>query len=297
MGVLPSLSVVLVQEMARFNALLSCIGSSLVDVQRALRGELSFSKALDDVASSMTANAVPRLWSAMAYPSLASLQLWMEDLIARVAFFARWLKEGQPRQLWLSAFFFPQGLLTAVLQQHARTHKQPIDALTFQVTVEEEEQQQGGEGEQAEGEHNKKGEGEGEEGREEEGAGGVLIRGLYCEGGRWNADRRVLDEAKEGEVLAGMPVIRLTPSLTLSTPLPGHSNYLCPLYKTRLRAGELSTTGSRRISWFPWTFPQIDRHLIGLYEVVPSSRNHIETLHYPTAHIQCIPRVSCSYKV
>jgi dynein heavy chain len=33
---------------------------------------------------------------------------------------------------WISAFFFPQGFLTSILQIHARKQKVPIDSLAFQ---------------------------------------------------------------------------------------------------------------------------------------------------------------------
>lgn len=35
---------------------------------------------------------------------------------------------------WISAFFFPQGFLTSVLQIFARKTKLPVDSLTFSFT-------------------------------------------------------------------------------------------------------------------------------------------------------------------
>lgn len=37
----------------------------------------------------------------------------------------------------MSCFFFPQGLLTAFLQTHARKHKIPIDTLSFKFKITE----------------------------------------------------------------------------------------------------------------------------------------------------------------
>jgi dynein heavy chain len=43
-----------------------------------------------------------------------------------------WLKKGcKPGGYWLSAFFFPQGFLTSVLQNYARKTKSAIDTLDF----------------------------------------------------------------------------------------------------------------------------------------------------------------------
>ena len=227
-GLLPSLSVVLVQEMERFNRLLCCMRCSLLELQRAVRGELVMSASLDDVAVCMAANEVPKLWCALAYPSLASLQRWLVDLIARVAFFRAWLQQGPPSTVWLSAFFFPQGFLTAVLQMHARKSRIPIDSLqwTFSVLSHPTESTASA-------------------AASEQALDGVVIRGLFCEGGRWNSERGVLEDAKDGELLAELPPIHFQPIAAsaavaqLSPPL----SYACPVYKTSLRAGQLSTTG------------------------------------------------------
>ena len=37
--------------------------------------------------------------------------------------------------MWMSGFYSPQALLTAILQNHARKHKIPINELTFNVKV------------------------------------------------------------------------------------------------------------------------------------------------------------------
>jgi dynein heavy chain len=40
-----------------------------------------------------------------------------------------------PNSYWISCFFFPQGLLTAILQTFARKNKVPIDTLAFKFKV------------------------------------------------------------------------------------------------------------------------------------------------------------------
>jgi dynein heavy chain len=56
---------------------------------------------------------------------------WFTDFIERVTFFRQALNE-RPKIYWISAFFFPQGFLTSVLQIHARKIKIPVDTLNFQ---------------------------------------------------------------------------------------------------------------------------------------------------------------------
>ena len=249
-GVLPSLSVVLVQEMDRFNRLLAVVQRSLVELQRAVRGEIAMSASLDDVQAALANNTVPRTWSKVAYPSLQSLSDWLLDLSKRVAFFARWLRDGQPAEFWLPAFFFPQGFLTAALQQHARKTAKPIDSLHFAFRVWDASQPI------------------------QQPEDGVLISGLYCEGGRWNEQEAALDEAVDGQLFSAMPTIHFRPDDATEAGSNNNGSeraeaadeaerdtvaaaggeqyrtagaptyyYSCPVYKTSLRVGVLSTTG------------------------------------------------------
>ncbi|KAE8741073.1 hypothetical protein FOCC_FOCC013411 [Frankliniella occidentalis] len=68
-----SFNTVLVQEVTRFNKLLATVIQSLEDLMRAVRGLVVMSAALEAVADSLAANAVPQLWAAKAYPSLKPL--------------------------------------------------------------------------------------------------------------------------------------------------------------------------------------------------------------------------------
>lgn len=88
---------------------------------------------LDLMAQSLLNNQVPQIWKGKSYPSLKPLASWFEDLILRCKFFNDWLnlQEGNPVSYWISAFFFPQGFLTSILQNYARRHSIAIDKLSF----------------------------------------------------------------------------------------------------------------------------------------------------------------------
>jgi dynein heavy chain len=43
--------------------------------------------------------------------------------------------QASPSAFWISSLFFPQGLLTAILQTYARKTKVPIDTLAFKFKV------------------------------------------------------------------------------------------------------------------------------------------------------------------
>lgn len=69
---------------------------------------------------------------------------------------------------------------------------------------------------------------------------GVLIHGLYIDAGRWDFKSMKLIDEYLGEMHPSLPVLHISPVLKLPEDDP---RYVCPLYKTAIRAGVLSTTG------------------------------------------------------
>jgi dynein heavy chain, axonemal len=72
---------------------------------------------------------------------------------------------------------------------------------------------------------------------------GVYINGLFVDGARWSnggAHAPCLTDAEPGCMYSQLPVVHFKPSRDQKA-LASH--YSCPLYKTALRAGILSTTG------------------------------------------------------
>lgn len=85
---------------------------------------------------------------------------------------------------------------------------------------------------------------------------GAYIRGLYMEGARWDADLHVIAESRPRELYILMPYLHLLPNDKAKVPIvegipeqyTGSTHgtahvYMCPVYKTSLRQGVLSTTG------------------------------------------------------
>jgi dynein heavy chain len=81
------------------------------------------------------------------------------------------------------------------------------------------------------------------------------VYGLYIEGARWARERGCLDEQNPGEMNSSMPIIHFLPQEVARND-PGANKrpkqdetdmddalYKCPVYKTSVRAGVLSTTG------------------------------------------------------
>jgi dynein heavy chain len=212
-----SMSTVLVQEVIRYNRLLSIIHSSLQDLIKALKGLIVLSDSLDKLSNSIFVNIVPDMWAQVAYPSLKPLSAWIKDLIQRVAFIQKWIDYGIPSVFWISGLFFPQAFLTGVLQNYARKHTLPIDQLSFDFKIMDQSN------------------------FDQRPSDGCYIKGLFLEGARYDPVQKVLMPSKSKELYTEFPVIWLLPKSKRVKPT--EKIYDCPVYKTILRAGTLSTTG------------------------------------------------------
>jgi dynein heavy chain len=111
-----------------------------------------------------------------------------------------------------------QGFMTASLQTYARKHMEAIDGLSFKfkiLTVQPEAITESPED-------------------------GVIVFGLYLEGARFDQQKQLVVESTPGIMYDLLPAIHFQPAV-------GHkqapSTYACPVYKTAVRKGVLSTTG------------------------------------------------------
>ncbi|KAI8848085.1 dynein heavy chain domain-containing protein [Chytridium lagenaria] len=203
------------------------------------------SSELELVFKSLLNNEVPASWSAVAYPSLKPLAGWVKDLKQRINKLATWIEDGQPPYFWLPGFFFPQGFLTGVLQNHARRYNIPIDSLmfAFKMSDYEEGDPRVANDPSVAGEKNDRdllGSPDELAITYPEEDGGVLISGLFIEGARWDRMKHLLQDSFPMEMFSALPMIRFVPTQIKQE---GPSLYICPMYKTSSRAGTLSTTG------------------------------------------------------
>ena len=218
-GIADSLGTVLSQELVKFNKLLGAVEKTSIQLQRAIKGLVVMSSDLETMYEDLMFNSIPRLWKSVSYDSLKSLAAYEVDLQNRINFMREWLIHGRPANFPLYLFFFPQGFLTGVLQNHARQYMVPIDALDFSYRmIDNTKVAQRRNGPKV----------------------GVFIHGLWMEGARLDDVDCTLKESRPGEMFAAVPTVHFVPTRD-HTPSP--EKYICPVYKTTVRAGQLSTTG------------------------------------------------------
>jgi dynein heavy chain, axonemal len=194
---------------------------SLGDSAKALQGLVAMSPELEAVAAALFDNRVPAAWEAKAYPSLKPLASWTTDLLERVAFVQRWIKNGTPAVYWISGFFFPQAFLTGTLQNYARKARLPIDTVSFAYHVRDDVPPEA----------------------TAPPADGCYVTGLNLEGACWSASDKALAESRPKELFTRLPVVWLKPEQHRAPAAAEGGVYECPVYKTLARAGTLSTTG------------------------------------------------------
>ena len=105
-----TLGVFLGQELNQFNGLITVMQSSLVQLKRAIKGEVVMDAVLENMFNCFVFQLVPPAWTAAGYPCLKPLPSWVEDFMSRIDFMGKWLTQGPQLCYWLSGFFFPKDL-------------------------------------------------------------------------------------------------------------------------------------------------------------------------------------------
>ncbi|XP_057714813.1 dynein axonemal heavy chain 2 isoform X3 [Corythoichthys intestinalis] len=207
------LDVVLLQEIQRYNALLTMIKSSLVELEKGIKGLVVMSSSLEETFNCMYDARVPPLWE-KGYPSLKPLAAWTRDLCQRVLQFSRWAELATPPILfWLSGFTFPNGFLTAVLQSAARQNKVSVDTLSWDFTVSTLDEAH----------------------IQNPPKDGVYVRGLFLEGAAWNKKGTCLVEAAPMQMVCPIPAINFKP--VENRKKMAKNTYVCPCYYFPIRSG------------------------------------------------------------
>ena len=86
-----SMNTVLVQELVRYDRLISVMNSTLSNLKKALKGLVVMSEDLEKLSNSIYDNQVGKVWADVGFLSLKPLGSWIEDLTLRIKFLTDWI--------------------------------------------------------------------------------------------------------------------------------------------------------------------------------------------------------------
>ncbi|KPJ14719.1 Dynein heavy chain 10, axonemal [Papilio machaon] len=204
MNITPAV-VVLLQELERFNRLISKMHSTLSLLRKALAGEIGMDAVLDNVASSLFNGQLPNVWRALAPATCKGLGGWMDHFMERTKQYTDWASIPPPPQthtrallatmeepivMWLSGLHVPESYLIAHVQTTCRARVWPLDRstqytrVTKYTAVPDIEQRPDS---------------------------GCYVRGLYLEGARWDLEDGCLRRSHPKVLVTELPFMHIIP--------------------------------------------------------------------------------------
>lgn len=183
-------TVVLLQELDRFNRLTDRMAKSLATLRRALAGEVGMSNELEDLARSLYNGMIPDIWRRLSPATLKTLGNWILFYLQRHQQYLVWVNEHEPDVMWLSGLHIPEAYLTALVQSTCRKNGWPLDKSTLFTHVTNAPTPS----ELVETTHH-----------------GCFLYGLYVEGAAWDINKGCLVRQVPKELVQAMPVMKIIP--------------------------------------------------------------------------------------
>jgi dynein heavy chain len=182
--------IVLMQELEHGNRLVSAMSASLVELQRAIAGEVSMSNELESLLDAIHLGRLPEIWARLAPVTEKGLADWLIHFQRRYDQYEDWVKNGEPRVMWLAGLHVPEAYLTCLLQTACRTKGWPLDKATLMITVSSYQR-----------------------------ANQVLtkpvigcyVSGMYLEGASWDSEKKCLASQRPKELVTELPLLRVMP--------------------------------------------------------------------------------------
>ncbi|OQS05067.1 dynein heavy chain, outer arm [Thraustotheca clavata] len=213
------MNVFLMQEIQRLQQLLVVVRKVIIETQGAIKGELVVTPDISSTIHAMFDAKVPPLWLHRDISwSAPSLGVWFAGLLDRHKQLEHWIEKQKPFTFWLTGFFNPQGFLTAMRQEVTRHHvhdKWALDDVVYHTEVTEYERL---------------------EQIRQSPKEGVLVHGLFLEGGGWNKANATLVESEPKRLFSPLPVLFVTATTkaqkkSRSGDYGPYGGFECPVYK------------------------------------------------------------------
>lgn len=210
-GIITPCQVVLLQELERWNNLVKRMASSLLDLQRALIGEIGMSDELDSLGDSLYNGFLPNMWRRLCPDTQKQLGSWMNHFTRRHLQYDAWISDGEPAVMWLSGLHIPESYLTALVQTTCRARGWPLDKSTLYTVVTKHTSEEGLTKLES----------------------GCYVSGLFLEGAAWDNANSVLRPQDPKVLVIELPIMQVIP--IEASKLKLHNTFRTPVYVTQAR--------------------------------------------------------------
>ena len=224
------LNIFLYQEIQRLQAVIAKVSQMLKQMRLAINGEVVMTEELMDCISGIFEAKAPKDWIFTVAGDefswiLPTLGLWFSSLLLRDDQDRTWLTSSRPNSYWLTGFFNPQGMLTAMKQEVCRKHqkdanKWALDDIVYHTEVlhmERFDQVKQGPAE------------------------GCYIHGLFLEGAAWSKEHQQIWESEPKILYVALPVLFVSANIKSEEAKQKRDTYgaqgpyECPCYKYKSR--------------------------------------------------------------
>ena len=145
---------------------------------------------LDEIGAALFNGLLPKQWAAKAPQTQKKLASWMIHYLRRQDQYADWVKNGEPKVMWLSGFHIPGTYLAALVQTTCRANGWPLDKSTLFTTCTTMATKQEVTSKPPEG---------------------CYTMGMYLEGAAWDWEGVCLRRQEAKQLVVEMPLIQVVP--------------------------------------------------------------------------------------
>ncbi|XP_012151823.2 dynein heavy chain at 89D [Megachile rotundata] len=204
-------TIVLLQELERFNRLIRTMKRTLSQLRKAIAGEIGMDAVLENISTALYNGVLPKEWAKLAPDTKKTLAGWMEHFEKRIQQYNTWSGTNEPIVLWLAGLHIPETYLAALVQMSCRRNSWALDhslmyTAVSRFTIPEKVEDRPDEG--------------------------CYVSGLYLEGARWDVDEQCLKKSHPKVLVEPLPVLIILPveahrlrlQNTLKTPVYTTSN-------------------------------------------------------------------------
>ncbi|CAL7939586.1 unnamed protein product [Xylocopa violacea] len=183
-------TIVLFQELERFNKLIREMKKTLSQLRKAIAGEIGMDTTLESISVALYNGTLPKEWAKLAPDTRKNLGGWMDHFEKRIQQYTSWAGTNEPIVLWLAGLHIPETYLAALVQMACHRNSWSLDrSLTYtEVTrftrpekIEERPDQ------------------------------GCYVSGLYLEGARWDLEEQCLNRSYPKILVEELPVLVIIP--------------------------------------------------------------------------------------